>query len=225
MDQETWVRIKPFVRRWQNMMDRCYDPECSAFRNYGGRGIKVCPEWHDPYVYVSQLPSGYFPKAHLDRIDNDGDYEPSNVRWLTARENHQNRRTSKPITYNGRTQTLSAWARELGVSRAMLDARLSDHGWAVEKAFSTPSMGPHERMKIARETRLDRMKQERGLSDDQPYVTKRSLIPKRVERRVEYQGAMHTINQLSERTGVTSKKLRKRILERGWDFERAIEAG
>ena len=225
MDKETWVRIRPFMRRWQNMMDRCYDPDCSTFRNYGGRGIKVCEDWHDPYTYVSQLPTGYFPKAHLDRTDNDGDYEPSNVRWVTARENHQNRRSSKPITYEGKTQTLSAWARELGVGRAMLDCRLNDHGWTVQEAFTIPAIGPHERMERARNARLDRMREERGLPSEGPYITKKSLIPKRVERRVEYLGALHTISQLADRTGVSAKRLRKRILERGWDVDRAVTAG
>lgn len=225
MDETRWVAIKGFIDRWRNMMNRCYNPECPAYRNYGGRGIKVCDEWHDPYAYCDQLPDGFFVGAHLDRIDNNGDYGPSNVRWVTAQENHQNRRSSVMIEFNGKTQNISSWARETGISPATLHTRLRVKGWSVERALTEPAMGPHERMNAARAARLKQMKQERGIPVDEPYVTKRSLIPKRNERRVEYDGAMHTINQLSDRTGVCRKRLRKRILERGWDVDRAVQAG
>lgn len=225
MDIETWMRVRPFVRRWQNMMDRCYDTNCSAFKNYGGRGIKVCEDWHNPYAYVAQLPEGYFEGAHLDRIDNDGDYEPTNVRWVTAKENHQNRRSSVMIEFNGKTQNISTWAEEIGINPGTLHTRLQIKGWSVERALTEGVMGPHERMKKARNTRLNDMRKERGLPEDGPYITKRSLIPKRVMRRVEYNGAMYTMAQLSQVTGIPSNKLRKRILERGWTVERAVAAG
>jgi hypothetical protein len=225
MDFETWTRIKPFVRRWQNMMDRCYNPECSTFKNYGGRGIKVCDDWHDPYTYTRQLPGGYFDGAHLDRINNNGDYTPDNVRWVTAKQNHQNRRSSVMIEFNGKTQNISTWAEEIGINAGTLHTRLQIKGWSVERALTEDIMGPHERMKIARDTRLARMKQERGIPADEPYITKKSMIPRRIERRVEYEGAMHTMKQLGQRTGIPEKKLRKRILERGWDVERAVAAG
>lgn len=222
-----WTNNLRHIRRWSNMMTRCYDHSHAAYHHYGGRGIKVCDDWHDPYKFVAQLPEGYFDRAQLDRIDNDGNYEPNNVRWSTARENHNNRRSCIPIEYKGRTQTLSQWADEVGLTRATLDFRMRKLFWSIEKTLETPPLDAHERMARARYIRLkDHMPKERLYVDkDGDLKIHRLRDQRKTARRhhiVEYQGEMLTIAQLSARCGITPKLLSKRIFERNWSVENAV---
>lgn len=198
--------------RWSNMLDRCYNVECTAYPNYGGRGISVCAEWHDIAKYVEQLPEGYFDGAHLDRIDNDGDYEPSNVRWVTPAQNHDNRRSGHLITFNGKTQSVTAWSKETGLSANVISGRILDSHWSVEKTLTTPVIGPDERMAIARQARWGNH-------------TKPPPPPKRVFRTVTFAGSEYTLSELSTLTGISHKSLAKRIFERGWPVEKAIAKG
>ena len=86
----------PHYRRWHAMMYRCYSPVCRMYRHYGERGIAVCDEWHDVRAFVRYCDEVLGPKPpgySIDRIDNDGDYEPGNVRWASPSEQIRNRRT------------------------------------------------------------------------------------------------------------------------------------
>lgn len=88
----------PSYERWYNMVQRCTNPEDASWNRYGARGIKVCNEWLDPLVFYHYLDTVLGPcpeKYSIDRIDNDGDYEPGNIRWATAREQVLNRRNSR----------------------------------------------------------------------------------------------------------------------------------
>lgn len=119
---------------WCDMWKRCSNPRSSYFHRYGGRGISVCARWQDFAAFVADV--GPRPSmAHtLDRIDNDGDYEPGNVRWATRKEQAQNRTTNHSITAFGRTQTLQAWAEELGIKSSTIRMRLT-RGAAPELAL------------------------------------------------------------------------------------------
>lgn len=128
-------------RLWTAMLARCHSSIAKGYADYGARGIEVCPEWrHDFQVFhdfVTQLPN-YNTKGYtLDRIDNDGNYEPGNVRWASRWIQSRNNRRNVVITHDGRTKCLSDWAEELGVLRSTLAGRLA-RGWSVERAFTTP---------------------------------------------------------------------------------------
>lgn len=132
----------PEYRVWRGMLARCHDPKDISYSNYGARGIAVCDRWRNSFDLfledVGQRPAcngkGH-PEFTLDRIDNSQGYEPGNVRWVTWEEQHNNRRSNKLITHEGRTQTLAKWAKETGIGRATISYRLK-RGWSTEEALS-----------------------------------------------------------------------------------------
>jgi hypothetical protein len=123
-------------RAWGNMKRRCYDPTVRSYRNYGARGITVCDRWINSFEnFISDV--GLAPSRFhsLDRIDNAGNYEPSNVKWSTVDEQHHNRRTNRIVEYKGRSMPLSLWCRELGLDYKKTRQRLCN-GWSAERAFN-----------------------------------------------------------------------------------------
>ncbi len=124
---------------WKSMNQRCNDPNWKDYRNWGGRGIKVCRRWNGPEGFTNFLSDmGRRPAGTtLERVDNDKDYGPGNCRWATRREQNRNRRSNNSITFNGETRCLAAWTELLGFSRSLIYARLAN-GWSVQAALSTP---------------------------------------------------------------------------------------
>lgn len=130
----------PLYTRWKSMKERCDNPHHTSYPNYGGRGIKVCKEWSRSFVAYRNwaLSSGYKPGLQLDRINNDGNYEPSNCRWSTPKEQAYNRRTNRYFTVYGVTHTFKEWVEILGHKHhAPLWYRIK-RGWTVEDAVCTP---------------------------------------------------------------------------------------
>ena len=124
---------------WKGMMGRCYNESYKGYKNYGGKHIRVCPEWHNPLVFQEwAYAHGYSDELTLDRIDNNKDYCPENCRWATTLEQAQNRSTCIYLEYLGVRQTLSSWSRQLNVSEQMLGSRLKA-GWPIEDILTTPS--------------------------------------------------------------------------------------
>lgn len=125
-------------KTWLAMRERCNNPKCRYFKHYGGRGIKVCERWDSFELFLQDVGPRPSPKHSLDRYpDNDGNYEPGNVRWATESEQKRNQRSRTQYVFNGRSQLLSEWAEELGIPRATLSNRLYE-GWTIERAFTTP---------------------------------------------------------------------------------------
>jgi len=102
---------------WQHIIQRCTNPNDPGWDNYGGRGISIFPAWRNDFsaflAHVGKRPSA---KHSIDRIDNDGNYEPGNVRWATAQEQATNTRRNKWLTLNGQTKTQQEWAKHFGIS-------------------------------------------------------------------------------------------------------------
>lgn len=123
---------------WHSMRERCFNPNCHAYKDYGGRGITVCSEWNnfEPF-YEWAISNGYKDNLTLDRINVNGNYEPNNCRWTDWKTQQNNKRTNIFYTFNGKTQTISQWAKEKGWGRTTLDNRLRA-GWSFEKAITTP---------------------------------------------------------------------------------------
>ena len=123
---------------WHGMKARCLNPKEPAYKHYGKRGIMVCNEWKNSFEAFRDwaIANGYANNLTIDRIDNNGNYEPSNCRWATAKEQANNKRSSYYITYCGKTQTIKQWADELGINYYTLHSRIVRRGWSVEKAFA-----------------------------------------------------------------------------------------
>jgi hypothetical protein len=128
---------------WQALVNRCGNPNAENYKDYGGRGIRVCTRWREPngQGFINFLTDmGERPASGLsiDRHPNpDGNYEPTNCRWATDKEQARNKRNNVNITHNGKTQCLAAWEEELGLSRGLLADRMRA-GWSAEKALTTP---------------------------------------------------------------------------------------
>lgn len=126
-------------RAWKNMIHRCYSPKHTSFHNYGGRGINVCVAWRtSPEQFLADVGAAPNAAATLGRIDNNGNYEPSNCRWETKRQNDNNKRTSRLITFNGQTLTITEWAHQLRINPSTLYFRIK-RGIPLSKALTSNS--------------------------------------------------------------------------------------
>lgn len=126
----------PIYIIWKSMKARCLSPRDKSYKDYGGRGITVCDEWKDSFeTFYADM--GECPEGHsLDRIDVNGNYEPSNCRWATSIEQNRNRRNSHMITYEGETKTLIEWSESLGIRYHILSSRINRYRWSIERAFT-----------------------------------------------------------------------------------------
>lgn len=124
---------------WAKIKERCYNPKAIRYKNYGGRGIKVCSQWlnFEPF-YEWSITNGYNDTLTIDRINNNGNYEPSNCRWVTDKVQARNKTTNKLYTYNNETHCLPEWAEIINISESKLRQRLCKLKWSVERAFNTP---------------------------------------------------------------------------------------
>lgn len=122
---------------WRGMKKRCLLESNENYKNYGGRGIKVCRRWIDSFesflADMGEAPDG----MSIDRIDNDGDYEPGNCRWATTKEQANNRRTNVWLSHDGKTLTVKQWSERIGIKTTTLERRIQ-HGWSAQKAIETP---------------------------------------------------------------------------------------
>ncbi|MDP2159282.1 MAG: hypothetical protein Q8K02_02270 [Flavobacterium sp.] len=123
----------PLYKVWGAMKQRCYNPKDKGFINYGGRGITICKRWDNFVNFYKDM--GSRPKGMmLERIKNDGNYEPNNCKWATRKEQNRNSRHNRMIIYQGQQKCLNEWAYILGVKYQTLTYRLENY--SIEKAFT-----------------------------------------------------------------------------------------
>ena len=131
-------RHHPLYMTHYNMMRRCYNPDAEDYPNYGGRGIEVCPGWHDIAAFIAWIEANLGPRPDgctLDRIDNDGNYQAGNVKWSTAAEQGRKRHSSHLLSLNGETKCITEWSETVGINRSTIYTRLQ-RGWSVERALT-----------------------------------------------------------------------------------------
>ena len=122
-------------RAWLHMKDRCNNTNDKEYKRYGARGIAICKEWKSFEQFFEDM--GESPKGtSLDRIDNNKIYCKENCKWSTPREQANNRRSNRFITYNGRTETLAEWGRITGINAKNINRRIDNYGWSIEKALT-----------------------------------------------------------------------------------------
>lgn len=124
---------------WRHMVGRCTNPNDKKYPSYGGRGITICDRWLKFENFYEDMGDPPTKEHSLDRVDNDGNYEPKNCRWSTPKVQSRNTRRNVLITHQGKTQCLSAWAEETGIGSGTLQYRLKN-GWSIERTLNEPAV-------------------------------------------------------------------------------------
>lgn len=121
------------------MRQRCNNPKNRDYKYYGGRGITICSDW-DSYIDFKDwaLSHGYSVKLTIDRIDENGNYNPDNCRWATREEQNRNKRSVVKLSYNGEILTIQEWALKTGIPAKTIYNRIHKANWSVEESLTTP---------------------------------------------------------------------------------------
>jgi len=121
---------------YRSMRARCNRPKNKSYPDYGGRGIKVCERWMDSFSnFLEDMGRKPSQEHSIERIDHNGNYEPSNCKWASKKEQMANRRNSIYIEFNGIRKLQVRWAESVGASENSIKYRI-DHGWTIEEALT-----------------------------------------------------------------------------------------
>jgi hypothetical protein len=120
-------------RAWSHMLSRCTNPMDKAYHYYGGRGISVCDRWSSFKNFFEDMGRSTSDVHSIDRINNDGNYEPGNCRWATVKEQRRNKRDNRILTINGERRTLAEWVEKAGAIYKTAHNRLR-MGWSPQEA-------------------------------------------------------------------------------------------
>lgn len=128
---------------WSGMRQRCNNPKNSSYKNYGGRGVSVCKEWNDDFFAFEKWAkqNGAKEELQIDRIDVNGNYEPSNCRWVDAITQANNKRSNRFIEYNGKTHTVMGWSRITGIQECVIRSRIDKYGCTIGQALGYENYG------------------------------------------------------------------------------------
>jgi len=122
---------------WKRIRQRCNDPNIHQWNNYGGRGIKICKRWNRFELFLNDVGSRPTSDHTIERIDNNGNYEPNNVKWATKKEQVRNRRMTLKVRYQNQLIPLAELAEKMKMPYSRLYARVRA-GWSITKAVRTP---------------------------------------------------------------------------------------
>lgn len=136
---ENMIQSKIY-RSWSNMKTRCYNPKATKYYLWGGRGIKVCDRWLKFDGFFKDMGPSYIEGYQIDRINNDGNYEPSNCKWSSPTEQSRNRRSNRFIEYKGQIKTVAEWASLSGLKPSAFRQRLYCMHWTLEKCLTTKAL-------------------------------------------------------------------------------------
>jgi hypothetical protein len=132
------ARNHPLNARWKGMKQRCFNPNKKSYKDYGGRGIKMCQRWRENFwAFVEDMGMPQSADLEIDRIDNNGDYSPENCRWADKETQLSNKRSNRWLKLNEKKLTLSQWAKLTGLNKRTITDRI-ESGWSVKKALTTP---------------------------------------------------------------------------------------
>lgn len=188
---------------WMTMKQRCENPNNNNYAKYGARGIKVCDEWHTFTVFKEwAYANGYddtAPKGQctIDRIDVNGNYEPSNCRWVDNKTQGNNRTNNRIITLDGVSHTLTEWCDVYNIPIKNVAARVHNCGWSYEKAITTPLKNVGWQYTEERRKKLQ-------------------------NRFLTCQGLTMSLSEWSRKTGISESTISSRISRHGWSEEKAI---
>lgn len=129
---------------WYQMIQRCTNPRTLNFERYGGRGITVCERWRVFVNFFADMGERPSPQHSIDRIDNNGNYEPGNVRWASTKQQSLNSSRNVWLTHDGETRTVCQWAAHIGINKETLRERLQ-RGWSVDRALTDKPHAATER--------------------------------------------------------------------------------
>lgn len=121
---------------WQGIIQRCCNSSHKSYKDYGGRGIKVCKRWLKFENFNEDMGKGWKPGLQIDRIKNSKGYCKANCHWVTSKTNNRNRRNNRLIEFNEKIQCIIKWSEETGINKNIILWRLN-HGWSTEKALTT----------------------------------------------------------------------------------------
>lgn len=214
-------------RTWISIKARCCNPRYSRYSDYGGRGIRVCERWcesFENFFYdMGEKPLG----LSIDRIDNNGNYEPGNCRWATRKQQDSNMRKNVFLTLHGKTQILSDWARELGMTGTSLRKRL--RRWPIERALSAPPAKPLRITFEGKQQTIATVAEKLGIHVstlrsriDNGWSVRRAVEKSSKPLLIRHDGKYQSLLTLAREHGLNVWTLRGRI-EDGWTVERALK--
>lgn len=216
---------------WHNMKARCTNVKATGYEHYGGRGIRVFDDWQEYKSFRKwALDNGYNDDLTIDRVNVDGNYEPSNCRWANWKEQSNNKRSNHYYTYQGVTKTIKQWSEDTGINHETLRYRIMQ-GWSEEDVFGKNPIEPvsitykgvthtasdwAKIMGIRKNLILERLR--RGDSAE------KALTPQKFceKKMLEYNGQKHSITEWAKITGISKSTISNRLKNLNWSVEDAL---